>query len=80
MQYAHLRRRWRGPRPNSSRRWGSVSGGDGCGNHWVLLPDGRVGFVDTMSDPDALDGVDDPDPLPFVERILAGDQAAPSGS
>lgn len=50
--------------------------GDGCGNYWVLLGDGRVGFVDTMSDPGALDRVTDPDLFSFVERILVDDQVA----
>jgi cell wall assembly regulator SMI1 len=48
--------------------------GDGCGNYWVLLGDGRVGFVDTMSHSGALDRVSDPDLFSFVERILVDDQ------
>ena len=30
---------------------------DGCGNYYVLLPDERVGFVDTMADPRAIDAI-----------------------
>lgn len=51
--------------------------GDGCGNHWVLLPDGRIGFIDTMTNVDGLEAVDDPDLLSFMERILTADQAPP---
>ncbi len=50
--------------------------GDGCGNYWVLLGDGRVGFVDTMSDLGALDRISDPDLFSFVERVLVDDQVA----
>jgi hypothetical protein len=43
-----------------TRGWLSVAG-DGCGNHYVLLTNGRltgfVGFVDTMTDPDRIDYV-----------------------
>lgn len=31
---------------------------DGCGNYYVLLPDERVGFVDTMADPYAIDAIE----------------------
>lgn len=50
--------------------------GDGCGDYWVVLDDGRVGFVDTMSDSGALDRVTDPDLFSLVERILVDDQFA----
>ena len=49
---------------------------DGCGDYWVLLHDGQVGFVDTMSDSVALDRVTDPDLFSLVERILVDDQVA----
>lgn len=50
-------------------------GGDGCGNYYVLRPDGSVGFVDTMSDPEALQDTRHPDLFAFIESILVDDQA-----
>lgn len=50
-------------------------GGDGCGNYDVLRPDGSVGFVDTMSDPEALQDTRHPDLFAFIESILVDDQA-----
>lgn len=49
--------------------------GDGCGNYYVLLADGSVGFVDTMRDPEALDDTRQPDLFAFIEYILVDDQA-----
>jgi hypothetical protein len=48
---------------------------DGCGNYCVLLVDGSVGFVDTMSDPDALEDTRHADLFAFVDAILLDDQA-----
>ncbi|MFN8194713.1 MAG: SMI1/KNR4 family protein [Nocardioidaceae bacterium] len=59
-----------------SKGWMPVAG-DGCGNYFVLLTDGRVGFVDTMSDPSALASIEYGTLFEFVEAILVGDQAAP---
>lgn len=50
-------------------------GGDGCGNYYVLRPDGSVGFVDTMSDPEGLQDTRHPDLFSFIESILVDDQA-----
>ena len=63
------------------REW-AVSGwlpvaGAGCGNYYVMTPDGAVGFVDTMADPGALEGTPFPDLFACVEALLANDQAAP---
>ena len=49
--------------------------GDGCGNYYMLLADGTVGFVDTMADPGAIEEVEAPDLFSFIEELLAGDQA-----
>lgn len=49
--------------------------GDGCGNYYVLLADGSVGFVETASDPDALAGARYGTLFEFVESILIDDQA-----
>jgi hypothetical protein len=57
-----------------AREWLPVAG-DGCGSYYVLLDDGRVGFVDTISAPDALDGTTHADLFTFVESILIDDQA-----
>ncbi len=51
--------------------------GDGCGNYYVLQTDGRVGFVDTMSDPSTLESIEYETLFEFVEAILVVDQAAP---
>jgi hypothetical protein len=57
----------------AARGWIPVAG-DGCGNYYVLLADGSVGFVDTMSDLDAVDEATHADLFAFIESILAGDQ------
>jgi hypothetical protein len=40
------------------QEWGEAGwlpvASDGCGNNYVLLPDDRVGFVDTAADPAAI--------------------------
>ena len=48
--------------------------GDGCGNYYVLVEDGTVGFVDTMKDPDRLDRQVASDLLSFMIELLAHDQ------
>jgi hypothetical protein len=58
----------------TAKGWIPIAG-DGCGNYYVLLADGSVGFVDTISDPDALDGRRHADLFGFVESILVDDQA-----
>lgn len=55
------------------RDWIPVAG-DGCGNYFVLLPSGEVGFVDTMSDSTAVEPDLDPDLYSCVERLLQDDQ------
>jgi hypothetical protein len=50
--------------------------GDGCGNCYVLIPDGTVGFVDTMKDPGQVDHRAGNDLLSFMIGLLTGDQAA----
>ena len=57
----------------TAKGWIPVAG-DGCGNCYVLLADGSVGFVDTMSDPVALDDRRHADLFGFVEFILIDDQ------
>lgn len=47
---------------------------DGCGNYYMLLADGSVGFVDTMSDPAVIDAVIAPDLFTFIETLLVDDQ------
>ena len=49
--------------------------GDGCGNYYVLLPSGEVGFVDTMIDPAAVEPNPYPDLLSCVAALLSADQA-----
>lgn len=49
-------------------------GGDGCGNYYVLTPEGTVGFVETISDPGAIDGHPYADLFAFVEAVLIDDQ------
>ncbi|WP_328991299.1 SMI1/KNR4 family protein [Kribbella sp. NBC_01245] len=49
--------------------------GDGCGNYYMLLADGAVGFVDTMADPGVIEEVAAPDLFTFIEGLLANDQA-----
>jgi SMI1 / KNR4 family (SUKH-1) len=49
-------------------------GGDGCGNYFVLTTEGSVGFVDTISDPGAIEGEPYSDLFAFVEAVLADDQ------
>jgi cell wall assembly regulator SMI1 len=48
--------------------------GDGCGNCYVLMPDGTVGFVDTMKDPGRIDRQAAADLLSFMTGLLADDQ------
>ncbi|MGZ4428829.1 MAG: SMI1/KNR4 family protein [Nocardioidaceae bacterium] len=57
-----------------ANRWLPIAG-DGCGNYFVLLDSGQVGFVDTMSDPDAIEPDPYPDLLSCVEDLLGHDQA-----
>jgi hypothetical protein len=58
-----------------STDWLPVAG-DGCGNYYMLLGDGTVGFVDTISDPAAIVPEETyPDLFTFVENLLADDQA-----
>ena len=49
--------------------------GDGCGNYYVLLPSGQVGFVDTMADPAVIQPDPYPDLLTCVAALLSADQA-----
>lgn len=56
-----------------SRGWLPVAG-DGCGNYYVLTPDGIVGFVDTMSDPDTIERQVSADLLAFMTELLGADQ------
>jgi hypothetical protein len=49
-------------------------GGDGCGNCYVLLPSGQVGFVDTISGRAAVEPDPHPDLYSCVEALLRGDQ------
>lgn len=49
--------------------------GDGCGNYFVLLRNGQVGFIDTTKDPHVVDRVEASDLWEFVESILVDDQA-----
>jgi SMI1 / KNR4 family (SUKH-1) len=50
--------------------------GDGCGNYYVLLGNGTVGFVDTMKDPGQVDRQVAGDLLSFMTDLLAQDQHA----
>lgn len=50
--------------------------GDGCGNYYVMTPDGEIGFVDTMTDPDVLVLGRYSDLYACVESLLIDDQAA----
>lgn len=61
--------------PNwAAKGWLPVAG-DGCGNYYVLTLDGEVGFVDTMANPDAIEGERFPDLFTCVESLLGSDQA-----
>ena len=51
--------------------------GDGCGNYYVLTPDGPVGFVDIMKDPGQLNRQAAPDLLSFMSGLLRTDQQPP---
>jgi hypothetical protein len=57
----------------ADKRWLPVAG-DGCGNYYVLLPSGQVGFVDTISDSGAVQSNPHPDLYSCVEALLRGDQ------
>ena len=48
--------------------------GDGCGNCYVLAPDGSVGFTGTMKDPGRIDHQAGDDLLSFLTSLLADDQ------
>jgi hypothetical protein len=60
----------------SPKRWLPVAG-DGCGNYYVMTTDGQVGFVDTMADPEAIEGEPFPDVFTCVESLLENDQSPP---
>ncbi len=60
---------WAGP------GWLPVAG-DGCGNYYVLLGNGAVGFVDTMKDPGQVGQQVAGDLLSFMTDLLAHDQDA----
>lgn len=49
--------------------------GDGCGNYYVLASGGRIGFVDTMANPDALDGEQFPDLFECAVSLLENEKA-----
>ena len=49
--------------------------GDGCGNYYVLQPDGSVGFVDIMVDPVMVDATRAGSLAQFLIGYLAIDQA-----
>jgi hypothetical protein len=49
--------------------------GDGCGNYYILTPDGTVAFIDTMIDPDKITSRSGPDLVSFMTALLASDQA-----
>ena len=51
--------------------------GDGCGNYYVLVEDGTVGFVEPMSDPGRLERQVSADLLSFMTDLLAADQVLP---
>jgi cell wall assembly regulator SMI1 len=59
----------------ADKGWLPVAG-DGCGNYYVLLPSGQVGFVDTISDSAAVQPDPHPDLYSCVEALLRGDQVA----
>ena len=51
--------------------------GDGCGNYYVLVEDGTVGFVEPMSDPGRLERQVSADLLSFMAELLAAEQVLP---
>lgn len=57
----------------ADKGWLPVAG-DGCGNYYVLLPSGQVGFVDTISGSTAVEPDPHPDLYSCVEALLRGDQ------
>jgi hypothetical protein len=64
--YSTLHPQWKG------LGWLPVAG-DGCGNYYVLLTTGQVAFIDTMSDPDAIDHIAGEDLWTFLHSLLTRD-------
>ena len=64
--YSALHPRWKG------FGWLPVAG-DGCSNYCVLMTSGQVAFIDTMSDPDAVDHIAGEDLWTFLRSLLTRD-------